>query len=284
MICEEARENLSAARHGRLPEPAAAALASHLEGCAACRHEDAAERALGEALAHRLPRRAAPASLKQRLESQLLAAPRGSPAAPDRLRSVAAGAGRPGRAERGVRGWRVPAAAFALGLAMAAAIALYYQRAVVPETRAVAQLETEAVNDHLRILNSEHPLEVESGGIHQVKPWFQGRVDFAPVVPFAGDAEFPLQGGAVSWVLDRKAATFIFKRRLHTISLFVFRSDGLSWPTSGLVPVGRAMARPARVRGYNLLLWRDGELGYALVSDVDAGELAMLGAHIATRP
>ena len=146
--------------------------------------------------------------------------------------------------------------------------------------RATAQLETEAVNDHLRILYSEHPIEVESGGIHQVKPWFTGRLDFAPALGFAGDAEFPLQGGAVSWFLDRKAAAFVFKRRLHTISLFVFRADGLPWPTSGLVPVGRVMARPGRVRGFNVLSFRDGELGYALVSDVDANDLAALCGRI----
>ena len=32
----------------------------------------------------------------------------------------------------------------------------------------------EAVNDHLRILYSDHPVEVESGGIHRVKPWVAG--------------------------------------------------------------------------------------------------------------
>jgi anti-sigma factor RsiW len=262
MICDEARRNLSAAHRGRLPEPEAAALAAHLEGCAACRHEDAAERALGEALARRLPRRAAPASLKQRLESQVLSS-------------------RPARrSATPARAWRAPAAALGVGLAMAAGVALYYERAVLPNARAVAQLEGEAVNDHLRVLYSEHPLEVESGGIHQVKPWFLGKLDFAPIVTFEGDADFPLQGGAVSWLLDRKAATFVFKRRLHTITLFVFRAEGLSWPGSGLVPVGRVMAHPSRARGFNALVWRDGDLGYALVSDVDAGDLAALGARI----
>ena len=43
-------------------------------------------------------------------------------------------------------------------------------------------------------------------------------------------------------------------------------------------------ARAARVRGFNVLLWRDGELGYALVSDVDAADLAALGAKIAAFP
>ena len=268
MTCDEARRSLGDAERGRLSEAAEKDLATHLEGCAACRHEDAAERALTEALARRLPRRSAPESLKRRIESQVLAP---VPAEPGRSAP---------RQPRARAGWRAAVPALAVGLAVAAGIALYYEGAVLPRARAVAQLETEAVNDHLRILYSEHPIEVESGGIHQVKPWFTGRLDFAPTVLFAGDDDFPLQGGAVSYFLDRKAAAFVFKRRLHTISLLVFRSDGLSWPTSGLVPVGRVMGRPARVRGFNVLLWRDRELGYALVSDVDAADLLALGAKL----
>jgi hypothetical protein len=38
---------------------------------------------------------------------------------------------------------------------------------------ASTRLVTEVVNDHLRVLSSPHPLDIESGGIHQVKPWFE---------------------------------------------------------------------------------------------------------------
>jgi anti-sigma factor RsiW len=167
-----------------------------------------------------------------------------------------------------------------VGVAAAAGVAIYYERVALPGAHARAELTTEAVNDHLRLLYSEHPLEVESGGIHQVKPWFAGKLDFAPLVAFGGDDDFPLQGGAVSYFFDRKAATFVFKRRLHTISLFVFRAEGLPWATSGLVSAGRVMALPARSRGFNALLWRDRELGYALVSDVDPADLLALAARV----
>jgi anti-sigma factor RsiW len=259
MKCDEARRTADDVRRGRAQEARAADLAAHLEECAACRHEDAAERALTDALVRRLPRRGAPAALRQRLSSEVLAP----------------------RVRRSRRGWRTAAAAFSLGLAVAAGVALYYERVVLPGARATAELTTEAVNDHLRLLYSEHPLEVESGGIHQVKPWFLGKLDFAPILAFSGDADFPLQGGAVSYFLDRKAAAFVFKRRLHSVSLFVFRGDGLPWPTSGLVPMGRVKALPARVRGFNALLWRDGELGYALVSDVSPADLEALALKIA---
>jgi anti-sigma factor RsiW len=142
-------------------------------------------------------------------------------------------------------------------------------------------LVTEAVNDHLRVLYAEHPIEIESGGIHQVKPWFSGRLDFAPSVAFDGDADFSLEGGAVGYFIDRKAATFVFKRRLHTISVFVFRAEGLPWPASGAQPAGPGHPEVTTRRGFHVVLFRTEELGYALVSDVDAAELVRLGAKIA---
>jgi anti-sigma factor RsiW len=138
----------------------------------------------------------------------------------------------------------------------------------------------EAVNDHLRVLYSDHPIEVESGGIHQVKPWFAGRLDFAPVVAFGGDDDFPLQGGAVGYFLDRKAATFIFKRRLHVITLFVFRAEGLPWPAVPTHRVGAAHGTLETSRGYHAIMWREGDLGYALVSDVDPTDLDTLALEV----
>ena len=156
-------------------------------------------------------------------------------------------------------------------------VPLYYQRASERGSVMVA----EAVNDHLRMLSSQHPLDIENGGMHQVKPWFQGRLDFAPVVRFLGDQDFPLQGGAVGYYLDRKAAVFVFHRRLHAVSLFVFRADGLPWPTRGLQRIGPAQAQVSAARGFNLVLWREGELGYALVSDLDMPEVTRLAEKLA---
>lgn len=209
MTCQEARELRLDARRDRLPSETRAALQAHLQTCAACTHDEAAEVLLSAALESRLPQHAAPVALKRRLAASWPIAP----------------AAAPGLGRRGGR-YLVPAAAVAVVLLIA--LPLTYQRA---SERASTRMVAEAVNDHLRILSSQHPLDIESGGIHQVKPWFEGRLDFAPVVRFDGDQDFPLRGGAVGYYLDRKAAVFVFNRRLHTISLFVFRADGLPWPT-----------------------------------------------------
>jgi anti-sigma factor RsiW len=248
MTCNEARPRLGSGAHD---EEAAA----HLASCPDCRRWLEGERALTDLLEARLPQHAAPLALKRRLAEKW-----GAPGAP---------APRPRR-------W--PAVAIAVA-AIAAAVALWLVRPA--NGRALAR---EAVEDHLRILASTHPLDVESGGLHQVKPWFAGRLDFAPALAFAGDDDFPLAGGALALLDQHKAATFVFHRRLHVISLFVVAVGGEgdpAWPASNL-DVGGVAATATTVRGYHVLLWRSGGQGYALVSDAGADDLRELARRIVT--
>jgi anti-sigma factor RsiW len=173
----------------------------------------------------------------------------------------------------------MPALAFA-ALLMLVTPVLYYERTASRMAGERAGLVAEAVNDHLRVLASQHPLDIESSDVHQVKPWFEGRLDFAPRVAFEGDAEFPLKGGALGYFRDRKAAVFVYARRLHPITLLVFRADGLTWPTRAQTPGGPAEVYRTVDRGFNVIMWRTDELGYTLVSDVDARDLNALAARI----
>jgi anti-sigma factor RsiW len=247
MDCQAAREQLLDRERGKLDDAARAALEAHLADCAACREAAAADAALGELLERRLPRHAAPPALKRALAQKVAAA----------TRAPAVTAAR-------ARRWRTALMPVASALA-AAALVFAVMR---PRAPASGDLVREAVNDHLRVVQSGHPVEIESGGVHQVKPWFTGRLDFAPRVAFGGDDEFPLVGGNVGYFHDRKAAVFVFKRRLHTISLLVFPAEGLAWPEGD--------GRVRESRGFNVVLWRDGDLGYALVSDVNSDELVQL--------
>jgi anti-sigma factor RsiW len=227
-----------------------------MEGHQADPQDDTADRELSRLLETKLPKRAAPEALRRRLEARWT--PRPTP-------------------------WRPKAAALMGAMAAGAAIAALVLLLLRRDTASDAMF-TEAINDHLRVVESTNPVEIQSGGIHQVKPWFTGRLDFAPVVPFAGDDDFPLQGGATGYFLDRKAATFVFKRRLHTITMFVFPAEGLAWPLPPGEHAGAAHATLRTARGFHVLLWRAGDLGYAMVSDMDAGELESLAAKEAIPP
>jgi len=253
MNCTEARPLLHALRQQRLAPEIQDGLRAHLAGCAGCRRADAAEGVLDEILAHRLPRHAAPAGLKRRLAGLVAEQPR-----------------------REARNWsRLVAPALAATLALVAG-GLLLERHVGGQAAALSTLTAEAVNDHLRVLASQHPLEVESGGSHQVKPWFEGRLDFAPAVPLPEVADLRLLGGSVGYFLDRKAAVVEYALRRHAVTLLAFRPDGLSWPAGGGAPTP-----PSSVRGFNVVLWTAGGLGYALVSDVNPEELTGLASRFA---
>ena len=254
MDCSRARElNLDGLR-GRLASGPAAELREHLSSCASCRDHAEAERVLSEVLDARLPQHAAPLALKRRLAARWPTATRTDPAPRRVWRSARAAAG-------------AMAAAAAVALVVVGATAFFVQ-----QRSQLRQLESEAVNDHLRMLGGA-PLAQVAGGLHEVKPWFGGKLDFAPAVRFAGNSDFPLQGGAVEPFLDRRAAVFVYKRRLHTVSLFVMHGDGLEFPTS---------LRTRIVRGFSVALWSADGQGYALVSDLNLRELLELQAQIAS--
>jgi anti-sigma factor RsiW len=261
MDCHDVLLVLLDYQQGRLGPETQGQVRAHLDSCVDCAHEDRVEHELTEALERRLPQHAAPLALKRRLAAQW---------------PVETGPSEPRRSW--FRSW-MPAAAVA-GILLALA-PMAWQRVLGPASASSDAMVTEAVNDHVRLLQSQRPLEIESGGIHQVIPWFSGRLDFAPTVRFPGDEDFPLRGGAVGYFVDRQAAAFVYGRRLHSISVFVFRADKLPWPTGGLVRQGRLEVCRTTSRGFNVLLWRDGELGYALVSDVDPRDLSLLASKLA---
>ena len=261
MNCDDVRPELLHYQRGQLSTLHRNDIRVHLEACPACAHEVTAEAMLTETLERRLPPHAAPLGLKRRLAAQWS---RPSPHQPSWW----------------VR-WRlsvVPALATATMLLIA--VPIYYGQIGRFQGDRAASMVTEAVTNHLRVLSSQHPLDIESGNMHQVKPWYEGRLDFAPVVRFLGDEEFPLAGGAIGYFLDRKTAVFLFHRRLHAISLIVFPARGVSWSTRGLAPVGAARAYVSDDRGFHVILWRQGEQGYALISDVDLPELTLLAVKL----
>jgi len=262
MDCYDVHDQLLDFQRGRLAPEMASGVRRHLEGCAECAHADLVERELSQALERRTPQYPAPLTLKRRLAESW-------PAPVLRARR--------GRGLPWMR-WVLPAAVTAAAVLV---LAPGVHDLVAPRGSGVSVMVGEAVNDHIRMVQSQKPLEVESGGIHQVIPWFTGKLDFAPRIPFAGDEDFPLRGGAVGYFVDRKAATLVYGRRLHNISLFVFKAEGLPWPTRKLERTGRAEVYRSEARGFNVVLWREGELGFALVSDVSASDLLLLASKLA---
>jgi anti-sigma factor RsiW len=256
MDCAGVRLHLLDYQRGRLAPDLAEALAAHLQSCAACAHEDAAERALSEQLERMLPQHAAPVALKRALAARW-----------------PAGAVTPPAPRASARRRLVAGAAIAAALLLVAGGALVAQRRAATAELAERALN-DAVNGHVRVLSRLASLEVRSGDLHQVRPWFAGQLDFSPAVPFAGDADYPLLGGTLEHILDRRAAALVFGRRRHTASLLVYRVDDLP-------PLRRTTGTQVEQRrGFTVLSWRAGDLGYALVSELNQSELETLAQRL----
>jgi len=244
--CREARTLVHASLDGELDAANALHFEAHLAHCAECATDRARLLELRAAIREGATRHAAPAALRRRLENTL---------------AVEA----PGRTEvdrRIVRVWRFgqwrgAAAGFAAGAALAASIAIVADRASLHDT-----VTEGVVAAHIRGLQPGHLTDVQVSDQHQVKPWFDGKVDFAPPVKDLADQGFDLVGGRLDYVDGRNAAVIVYRRRLHLIDLFVTRG------------AGAGHAGGAAPNGYNVEHWsRDGQ-EYWAVSDLNRQELA----------
>jgi anti-sigma factor RsiW len=161
-----------------------------------------------------------------------------------------------------VRRWnwrwlRAPGIGFGLGAACAAALAFLV---VLPQR---GDLADAVVADHIRALQPGHLEDVVSTDQHTVKPWFDGRIDFAPPVKdFAADG-FPLKGARLDYLDGRPVAALVYQRDKHIIDLYV-------WPEGGVTP---HLAGDTAIQGYNVVHWTADGMNFWAVSDVERGQL-----------
>jgi anti-sigma factor RsiW len=126
-------------------------------------------------------------------------------------------------------------------------------------------LASAIVDAHLRSLQPGHLEDVQSTDQHTVKPWFDGKLDFAPPVHDFANEGFPLQGGRLDVVHGRSVAVLVYARRKHLINVFV-------WPTAE----SDSESLSGSQLGYHWIDWRKSGMEMCAVSDVNPDDLAGL--------
>ena len=126
-------------------------------------------------------------------------------------------------------------------------------------------MASEIVDAHLRSLQPGHLTDVTSTDQHTVKPWFDGKLDFAPPVRDFADAGFPLIGGRIDAFRGRTVAALVYGRRKHVINVFI-------WPTK---ETDSAPSSGGQL-GYQWIDWRKGGMEMCAVSDVSPADLDAL--------
>lgn len=125
------------------------------------------------------------------------------------------------------------------------------------------------VADHIRSFQVDHLTDVESSDRHTVKPWFQGKLDFAPKVADLSSQEYRLSGGRMDYLADHPVAALVYFRRLHAINVF-------SWPA--LDDRETAVRRLTR-QGFHLRHWQQSGMTYWAISDLNDQELDEFVQH-----
>jgi anti-sigma factor RsiW len=230
---------------------------THLQVCGECARELERLQALRAAFQRGSLAYAAPAGLRERIQSSL--------SAPT-----------PGETPKRATGW--PAMQFLRWAGAFAVLALCAVTAwqLLPGLRGTTndqRLAAEVFASHVRSLEANHLMDVASTDQHTVKPWFDGKLDFSPPVEDLASDGFPLVGGRLDYLEGHEVAALVYQRRKHFINVFV-------WPDMA----GSNSTQTLNSRhGYNLLRWSRGGFQFWAVSDVSAPDLAEFVGLLQTR-
>lgn len=246
MKCDELARWIGPLLDGELDAKNTVEVQAHLDACPDCTRRYEAQTTLSRRLRGSDLRLEAPAALRESIFAAVL-----------ELEGPVSSRGEDGRRETGasrwvlLAGWPVAAAACAI-----LATLLLHERGTEAN---------DIVAAHVRSLQVDHLSDVVSTDHHTVKPWFAGKIDFAPPVPDLRSLGFELVGGRLDYLQDQPVAALVYRKHGHIINVLVRPGEA-----------GVGLPHVERVRGYTLRSWRQAGLNVVAVSDIDPLELEKL--------
>jgi anti-sigma factor RsiW len=279
MNCDEARPLVDASVDRELSAADEWRVREHLAGCVPCRRAVAQVEAISR-LTREAPYHRAPEGLAARIVAALPSASAESAPevvpVPDRRKPARSGGWRDwlrpvfGGAGVGAPGLAWMGSGVLLLCALGVALTLHLR-----QPAADGAFVDELVASHIRAQISGRDIDVISTDRHTVKPWFNGRIDYAPPVEDFAAQGFPLVGGRLDYVGRERVAVLIYHFRKHVIDLYVF-PPGSAGPAAGSAQAGSA---PRASDGYSILRWQAAGMTWWAVTD--AGPDALVGLRAA---
>ena len=241
MNCHDTQQLLHAFVDGELDLTTTLAVEQHFQECLTCCRARAELLELRAAIAAGSPFFKPPPGLLGRIQSAVRSA---------------GDAPRPPRAFS----WRGLALAASLAFVALASWEMFRLFTSRPTDESLAR-ELVAINVRSQMLPS-HRFDVQSTDRHEVKPWFEDKVDFSPPVCDLTDEGFDLLGGRLEYLNNRSVAALVYQRRKHHINLYV-------WPSQGgaFNPVAETR------QGFHLVHWAQAGMEFWAISDLNESEL-----------
>ena len=275
--CQRTRKMLDGWLDGELDPATSDEMARHVAQCPDCVLLRAERERLRGTLRAAAPRFTAPAALRQSVMSalQLEHLARGEPA--DRARPGASSTSAQPLAARLVSWWQALAFAGAASVATALVTVMLVRSPVDAGTNESPR--EQVVTRHVASLSGAHLIDVASSDSHVVKPWFQGKIDFAPMVRDLSAQGFILQGARQERIAGRPAVAVVYKIRNHPVNLFIWRgADG------GAADARDAALTASTMRGFSVASWAAGGLNFAAVSDAEFADIERFGRALQKTP
>ena len=239
MNCQETQNLLAGYFDGELDLVRSLEVERHLQACSVCTRVHQKNQVLRLAIADDSLYFKAPANLQKRVHSAVCVTNKDAP------RQV-------------FWSWRWLSASIAF-----AALIIWVFILIQSRPAADDLLAQEIVSSHVRSMMANHLTDVPSSDNHTVKPWFDGKLDFAPPVTDLAAQGFPLVGGRLDYIGNKTVAALVYQRRQHFVNLFVWLSNDDS--ENG----NKMMSR----QGYNLTRWNKSGMAFWAVSDLNLIEL-----------
>jgi anti-sigma factor RsiW len=254
MQCDRAGELIGAYLDQELDAELRREVATHLEGCKACAAVADDFDGLSRKIAA-IGRELAPPHLAAAVPA-LIAAAAINATAPRRFAAV----------RSVVPGWLRQAIALLLACGVTAAVTAW----MMSHTADTAMMEREVVAAHVRSLLQDSATQIASSDVHTIKPWFAGRLEFAPAVKDLISGGFLLAGARLDYIGERRVAALVYRRRLHVVNVFL-------WPSADAADTA---PRELVHRGFNLIAWSRSGITYCAISDLNKAELRELQVQL----
>ena len=254
MACNDKEHLLHAYFDGELDLVSSLEMEEHLKTCAECALDLRSQQTIRGALRSAALYENAPQRLEEKIRAGISSG-QAQPSAPTAL---------PIAKRRPWAEW--------LALAAAIAIVIFVAHSIVVNransTSAENLIAQEVVESHVRSLQLNHLMDVPSTDQHTVKPWFDGKIDFAPEVTDFSPQGFPLAGGRLDFIDHHNAAALVYMRRKHILNVFI-------WPDEA--DTTRAQ-QTETIDGYNIVHWDKSGFHYWIISDVSAEDESQLAS------